>query len=210
MSYGRGALLAGADTGAGRDARTLRTGLAIMLRGCTRAPGAAAVAIGSGLINAVCMVLAAKAVGWSTEHVVIASFAEGRLLPGAAATGALFVLAVSMLRIVTIICRGVATGIVQYRNEAETRKAVVAAYLRLGISWHRRRSAGQLVSRAVSDTETAWDPMQHFPFAVGMTGMLLLVMVDIAQVDAWLALIAAVLIPLVLAANWSHSPGQRW
>ncbi|MFF2083687.1 ABC transporter ATP-binding protein [Nocardia sp. NPDC058176] len=199
MSYGRGALLAGDDTGT--DTHSLRTGLAIMARGCVLAPGAAAVAIGSGLVNAVCMVLAAKAVGWSTEHVVVASFAEGRFLPGAAAAGAVFVLAVSLLRIVTIISRGVATGIVEYRNQAETRRAVVAAYLRLGVSWHRRRSAGQLVSRAVSDAETMWDPMQHFPFAIGMAGMLLLVLADIAHVDWWLALVAVVLIPLVFAAN---------
>ncbi|MFR9768416.1 ABC transporter ATP-binding protein [Nocardia sp. SC052] len=202
MSYGRGALLAAAaDSEAGQDPRTLRSGLAIMLRGCGRAQGAAAVAIGSGLVNACCMVLAARAVGWSTEHVVVASFAEGRFLAGAAATGAAFVLAVSLLRIATIILRGVATGTVQYRNEAQTRKAVVAQYLRLGIAWHRRRPAGQLVSRAISDVETAWDPMQHFPFAVGMTAMLLLVMVDLALADLWLALIALVLIPLVLAAN---------
>ncbi|MET8649949.1 ABC transporter ATP-binding protein [Nocardia aurea] len=201
MSYGRGALLAGADTGTGGDVRTLRTGLAMMARGCARMPGAAAIAIGSGLTNAVCMVLAAKAIGWSTEHVVVAGFAEQRFLVGAAATGALFVLAVSLLRILTIISRGVATGIVQYHNEAATRKAVTAAYLRLGVSWHRRHSAGELVSRAVSDAETAWDPMQHFPFAVGMTGMLLLVMADIALADPWLALIAAILIPLVFAAN---------
>ncbi|MET7773324.1 ABC transporter ATP-binding protein [Nocardia sp. NPDC005366] len=201
MSYGRGALLAGADTGTGGDARTLRTGLAIMARGCARMPGAAAIAVGSGLTNALCMVLAAKAIGWSTEHVVVAGFAAGRFPAGAAATGAGFVLAVSLLRILTIISRGIATGTIQYHNEAETRRAVVAAYLRLGISWHRRHSAGQLVSRAVSDAETAWDPMQHFPFTVGMSCMLLLVMADIALADPWLALIAAILIPLVFAAN---------
>nr|WP_269781640.1 ABC transporter ATP-binding protein [Nocardia bovistercoris] len=172
-----------------------------MFRGCAESPVAAAVAIGAGSVNAACMVLAAKAVGWGTEHVVVASFDEGRFLPGAAAAGALFVLAVSLLRILTIIFRGVATGTVQFRNEAETRKAIVRAYLRLGISWHRRRPAGQLVSRAVSDAETAWDPMQHFPFAVGMSVMLLLVMLDIGLIDPWLALVAAILIPLVFAAN---------
>ncbi|MGW4369505.1 ABC transporter ATP-binding protein [Nocardia takedensis] len=199
MSYGRGALLAGADTGS-RDG-TLRTGLTVMARGCARAPWAAAVAIVSGLTNAACMVLAAKAVGWGTEHVVVASFAEGRLLLGAAALGALFILGVSALRILTIITRGIGSGLTQYTNEAATRSAIVAAYLRLGVSWHRRRPAGQLVSHVVADADTAWDPMQHFPFAIGMVGMLLLVMLDIGLIDPWLALIALILIPLVFAAN---------
>lgn len=202
MSFGKAALLAAAAAGPeDRDVRTLRTGLAIMARGCRRHPWAAAGAVTSGLVNAVCMVLAAKAVGWSTDHVVIPSFRDDDFAAGAAALGALFVLGVSLLRIVTIITRLVATGTVQFHNEAVDRRAVVAQYLRLGVSWHRRRPAGQLVSGVVSDVETAWDPMQHFPFAVGMVVMLLLVMADIVLVDWWLALVAGVLIPLVFAAN---------
>ncbi|WP_051028028.1 ABC transporter ATP-binding protein [Nocardia higoensis] len=202
MSFGKGALLAAAAAGPEeRDARTLRTGLAIMIRGCRTHPWAATGAVVSGLVNAVCMVLAAKAVGWSTDHVVIPSFRDGEFAAGAAALGALFVLGVSLLRIVTIITRLVATGTVQFHNEAADRKAVVAQYLRLGVSWHRRRPAGQLVSGVISDVETAWDPMQHFPFAVGMVAMLLLVMADIVLLDWWLALVAGVLIPLVFAAN---------
>ncbi|MFC8041979.1 ABC transporter ATP-binding protein [Nocardia sp. NPDC057353] len=201
MSFGRGALLAGVEEQPGGDSRTLRTGLAMMWRGCRDRPLAAAIAIGCALINAVCMVLAAKAVGWATDHVVLPSFRDDRFPLGAALLAAGFVLGVSLLRIVTIIGRGVATGIVQFGGEAADRRAVVAQYLRLGVSWHRRRPAGQLVSGVVSDAETAWDPMQHFPFATGMAVMLLLVMADIALVDGWLALVAAVLIPLVFAAN---------
>ncbi len=87
MSFGRGAPLAGADD-TRRDGRTLRSGLAIMTRGCLRHPGATAVAVGSALVNGNTMVLAAKAVGWSTEHLVIASFREDRFLVGAAVFGA--------------------------------------------------------------------------------------------------------------------------
>ncbi|UGT62790.1 ABC transporter ATP-binding protein [Nocardia asteroides] len=201
MTFGRGALLAGAEEPAGRDSRTLRTGLTMMLRGCRDRPLAAAIAVGCALINAVCMVLAAKAVGWATDHVVLPSFRDDHFPVGAALLAAGFVLGVSLLRIVTIIGRGVATGIVQFGGEAADRRAVVAQYLRLGVSWHRRRPSGQLVSGVVSDVETAWDPMQHFPFATGMAVMLLLVLADIALVDGWLALVAAVLIPLVFGAN---------
>lgn len=202
MSFGRGTLLAGADTGpAGRDARTLRLGLAQMFRGLAVAPGAAALAVSTGLINAACMVLGAKAVGWATEHVVVPSFARGQFLAGSAAIGALFILGVSLVRVVTIVLRAVGTGIVQFGNEARARRAVVDAYLRLGISWHRRHPAGALVSRGVLDTETAWDPMQHFPFALGMTAMLLMVLGNIALVDGPLAVITAILMPLVFGAN---------
>ncbi|WP_084478618.1 ABC transporter ATP-binding protein [Nocardia jejuensis] len=186
------------------DGRTLRDGLMIMLRGCREHPGAAALALGASLINGGCMVLGAKAVGWSIDHVVVAAFREGRFLPGAAVLGALAVLGVSFLRVVTIIVRGVASGIIQFRSEARTRRAVVSHYLRLGISWHRRSSAGELVSRAVSDVQSAWDPMKHFPFAFGMAGMLLLVLLDVALADPWLAVVAMILIPLLLGANLAY------
>ncbi|MGW5570640.1 ABC transporter ATP-binding protein [Nocardia thailandica] len=205
MSFGRGTLLAGADTGpSGQDARTLRLGLAQMFRGLTVAPGAATLAVVTGLVNAACMVLGAKAVGWATEHVVVPSFARGEFLPGAAALGALFILGVSLLRVVTIVLRAVGTGIVQFGNEARSRAAVVDAYLRLGVSWHRRHPAGALVSRAVPDAETAWDPMQHFPFALGMTAMLVMVLADIVLVDGPLAVITALLMPLVFGANLTY------
>ncbi|MFI7000415.1 ABC transporter ATP-binding protein [Nocardia sp. NPDC050175] len=192
------------DAPAGRDSQTLRNGLAIMVRGCRDHLVAALIALGSSAINGTCMVLGAKAVGWSTEHVVVAGFAQGRFLVGAAAAAALFVLGVSLMRITTIIVRGVATGVIQFRGQATMRKSIVAQYLRLAIPWHRRRAAGQLVSHAISDVDTAWAPMQHFPFAVGMTVMLLLVMIDIVTIDLWLAIVAAVLIPLVLGTNLAY------
>ncbi|MFE9581472.1 ABC transporter ATP-binding protein [Nocardia sp. NPDC006044] len=184
-----------------RDAQTLRNGLAIMVRGCRDHPGAALIALSSSAVNGACMVLGAKAVGWSTEHVVVAGFAQGRFLFGAAAAAAVFVLGVSLLRIATIIVRLVASGVIQFGSQARLRKSLVAQYLRLSIPWHRRRAAGQLVSHAISDVDTASAPMQHFPFAVGMTVMLLLVMVDIATIDPWLAIVAGVLIPVVLGTN---------
>ncbi len=150
------------------------------------------------------MVLGAKGVGWCTDHIVVAGFAHHGFGWVAGTVGAVFVLAVSVLRSVTIVGRTVATGTIQFRSTAAARTAVVAQYLRLGVSWHRRHQAGYLVSHAVSDTEMAWDPMQHFPFAVGMTGMLTLVMADIALADAWLAVIAVIVIPLVLAANLTY------
>ncbi|MFB8280336.1 ABC transporter ATP-binding protein [Nocardia colli] len=184
-----------------RDAQTLRNGLAIMVRGCRDHPVAASIALVSSAINGACMVLGATAVGWSTEHVVVAGFAQGRFLVGAAAAAAVFVLGVSLLRIATIIVRLVASGVIQFGSQARMRKSLVAQYLRLSIPWHRRRAAGQLVSHAISDVDTTWAPMQHFPFAVGMTVMLLLVMADIATIDPWLAIVAGVLIPVVLGTN---------
>ncbi|MCX4098540.1 ABC transporter ATP-binding protein [Nocardia sp. alder85J] len=190
-----------ADTAADRDGSALRGGLAIMAAGCRRHPWPALIALGCALINGGCMVLGAKAIGWCTQHVVVAGFAQGRFSWAAGGLGAAYVLGVSLIRVATIVGRTVATGLVQYGSVAVARKAVVAHYLRLGVGWHRRRRAGHLVSHAVSDTEMTWDPMQHFPFAVGMTGMLILVMIDIVAADGWLAVVAVVVVPLVFAAN---------
>ncbi|WP_155981229.1 ABC transporter ATP-binding protein [Nocardia sp. BMG111209] len=192
-----------ADTAGGR-APALRSGLMVMAAGCRRHPWAATIALGCAIVNGACMVLGAKAIGWCTQHVVVAGFAEGRFAWATGGIGAAFVLGVSLLRVATIVGRTVGTGVIQYGSVADARKAVVAQYLRLGVGWHRRRRAGYLVSHAVSDTEMTWDPMQHFPFAVGMTGMLILVMIDVLAADLWLAAIAVVVVPLVFAANLAY------
>ncbi|AHH17844.1 putative ABC transporter, ATP-binding/membrane protein [Nocardia nova SH22a] len=204
MSMGGNPVLAASGVAADRGAETLRRGVGFLLRGCRRHPRLAAIAFTCAIVNGGCMVLGAKAIGWCTDHIVVAGFAHRGFGWGTGAVGVVFVLAVSVLRVLTIIGRTVATGTIQFRSTAAAREAVVAQYLRLGVSWHRRRGAGSLVSHAVSDTEMAWDPMQHFPFAVGMTAMLTLVMIDIAVADAWLAVIAIIVIPLVLAANLTY------
>ncbi|WP_432994280.1 ABC transporter ATP-binding protein [Dactylosporangium sp. CA-233914] len=175
--------------------------LAAQLAGARAHPGPAALATITGLLNGATMVAGAAAIGWSTDHVVVPAL-SGRPVPGSAWwLSALLIMGISAVRWGTIFVRGIATGRVQYRAQADSRRAVVRRYLELGPAWHRRRSPGRLLAHAVSDVDALWSPMQFAYFALGMVFMLLLALSELFVRDAALGLVGLVLVVLVLGLN---------
>ena len=178
-----------------------RSALLAQVAGARANPGPAALATVSGLVNGATMVAGAAAIGWSTDHLVVPVLAGDRVPAGAWWISALLVLGVSAVRWSTIFLRGLATGRVQYRAQAETRRAVVRRYLELDPGWHRRRSPGRLLAHAISDVDALWAPMQFAYFAFGMVFMLLLALTELFRRDAVLGLVGLALVVLVLGLN---------
>ncbi|OHV36043.1 MULTISPECIES: ABC transporter ATP-binding protein [Pseudofrankia] len=177
------------------------SGLAAQLAGARANPGPALVATASGLLNGATMVAGAAAVGWSTDHLVVPALSGGHVPASAWWVSALLIVGISTVRWSTIFVRGVATGRVQYRAQAETRRAVVRRYLELDTHWHRRHPPGQLLARAVSDVDALWSPMQWAYFAFGMVFMLLLALTELFWRDAALGLVGLALVVGVLGLN---------
>jgi ABC-type multidrug transport system fused ATPase/permease subunit len=181
-----------------------RSALAAQFAGARANPGPAAAAIVTGLINGATMVAGASAIGWSTDHLVVPAL-SGRPVPaGAWWISALLILGISAIRWSTIFLRGVFTGRVQYRAQAETRRAVVRRYLALDLSWHRNQSPGRLLAHAISDVDALWSPMQFAYFAVGMVFMLLLALTELFRRETVLGLVGLALVGLVLALNLTY------
>ncbi|WP_067499647.1 ABC transporter ATP-binding protein [Actinoplanes sp. TFC3] len=178
-----------------------RSALAAQLSGARANPAAAALATVTGLLNGATMVAGAQAIGWSTDHLVLPALAGEQVPARAWWLSALLILGISAVRWSTIFVRGVATGRVQYRAQAETRRAVVHRYLDLDLEWHRRRSPGRLLACAISDVDALWSPMQFAYFAVGMVFMLALALIELFRRDTGLGLTALALITLVLGLN---------
>lgn len=175
--------------------------LLAQLAGARANPGPASLATLTGLLNGATMVLAAAVIGWATDHLVVPALAHDPVPAVAWWGSALLIMGISVLRWATILVRGVATGRVQYRAQAETRRAVVHRYLDRDAGWHRRRSPGQLLAHAVSDVDALWSPMQFAYFALGMVFMLLLALTELFVRDPLLGAVGLVLVALVLALN---------
>ena len=180
---------------------TMWSALAAQVAGARAHPGPALLASGSGLLNGATMVAGATAIGWATDHLVVPALSHRMVAAGAWWQSAALILGISALRWTTIFVRGIATGRVQYRAQAETRRHVVHRYLDLDLGWHRRRSPGQLLAHAVSDVDALWSPMQYAYFALGMVFMLLLALTDLFRRDLVLGLVGLALVGLVLALN---------
>ncbi len=175
--------------------------LAAQLAGARANPGPAALATVTALLNGATMVVAAAVVGWSTDHLVVPALSHGPVPAHVWWTSALLIMGISVLRWGTILVRGIATGRVQYRAQAETRRAVVHRYLERDAGWFRRHSPGRLLAHAVSDVDALWSPMQFAYFALGMVFMLLLALTELFVRDTLLGLVGLVLVVLVLALN---------
>lgn len=182
-------------------ATTTRDGFAVLWVAIKREPWVFAVsALGSVLFGAL-TVADAWVLGWSTENVVLPALETGEVGAGMLwAVLALF-LGVAILRAVGIVARRLGAGIMQYRMQAHTRRAVTRQYLALPMEWHQRHPTGQLLSNANSDVEAAWGPVAPLPMAVGTVAMMVIAVVQMLVADLVLAVVGLLVFPAVIAAN---------
>ncbi|WP_169914678.1 ABC transporter ATP-binding protein [Rhodococcoides yunnanense] len=191
----------GLDLDGADNPRIFRTGMSAMIRGSRGYPLATPVSILAGVVNGLTMVLSAVAIGWATDHLILPAFSGNSPSPGVWASAIGFVAGVSLMRVATIIVRSYAAAVVQFGNQASTRRELVRQYTALGVPWHRSHSTGQLLSNAVSDVDALWQPMQFFAFSLGSVSMLVFALINIARSDLYLVAAAIGLMLFVVAAN---------
>jgi ATP-binding cassette, subfamily B, bacterial len=140
---------------AGEDARlrgsTTREGFAVLGHGIRREPAIFVLSTVGSVLFAVLTVADAWVLGWATDHVVIPAFRDGEIGVGMLWAVLGLFLGVAVLRAVGIVARRLGAGVMQFRMQAHTRRAVTRQYLTLPMEWHQRHPTGQLLSNAYSD-----------------------------------------------------------
>ncbi len=178
-----------------------RAGFAVLLVAIKREPWVFAVStLGSVLFGAL-TVADAWVLGWSTDHVVLPAFENGEIGDGLLWAVLGLFLGVALLRAVGIVARRLGAGIMQYRMQAATRRAVTRQYLSLPMEWHQRHPTGELLSNANSDVEAAWGPIAPLPMAVGTVAMMVIAVGQMLAADLVLAVVGLLVFPAVIAAN---------
>jgi ATP-binding cassette, subfamily B, bacterial len=137
--------------------------------------------------------------------VVVPAFDRGQVAPAALAAGAGALLAVALGKVAAVFGRRLGAGAMQFRMQANSRRAVVRRYLRLPMSWHYQHPTGELLSNANADVESAWYPIAPLPFAVGTVAMLVVAVVSLALTDPVLALIGLAILPTMVGLNTWYS-----
>ncbi|PUA80525.1 ABC transporter permease [Nocardioides currus] len=183
---------------------TTREGFAVLGHAVRREPGIFALSTLGSVLFAVLTVADAWVLGWSTDHVVIPAFEDGEIGAGLLwAVLGLFV-GVAILRAVGIVARRLGAGIMQYRMQAHTRRAVTRQYLALPMEWHQRHPTGQLLSNAYSDVEAAWGPIAPLPMALGTVVMMVIAVAQMLLADVVMALVGLLVFPAVVIANLAY------
>lgn len=146
-------------------------------------------------------VASAWALGWATENVVLPAFKQGEATTGTLALGTALILGVSLLKAMGVAGRRFLAGVMQYRMQAHSRRAVTRQYLKLPLAWHHRHPTGQLLSNASADAEAAWAPLAPLPMAVGVIVMLVTAAVAMVITDPVLALVGFLIFPAIAVLN---------
>jgi ATP-binding cassette subfamily B protein len=183
---------------------TTREGFAVLAVAIRREPWIFTLStVGSVLFGAL-TVADAWVLGWATDHVVLPAFDNGEIgTDMLLAVLALFV-GVAILRAVGIVARRLGAGVMQYRMQAHSRRAVTRQYLTLPMEWHQRHPTGQLLSNANSDVEAAWGPIAPLPMAVGTLAMMVIAIAQMFAADLVMALVGLLVFPAVIAANLAY------
>jgi ABC-type multidrug transport system fused ATPase/permease subunit len=184
-----------------RTTSTLRDGFRVLGVAIRTEPTVFTIATVGSLVFGALTVADAWVLGWATDHVVLPAFREGTTTAGGLVTVAALFVGVALVRAAAIVARRLGAGVMQYRMMAHDRRAVTRKYLQLPMSWHQRHPTGQLLSVANSDTEAAWAPIAPLPMALGTLAMMVIAVGQMFFADVVLALLGALVFPLVIVAN---------
>ena len=187
------------------SAHVLRRGFGVLGVAVREEPRVFAVSVlGSALFGAM-TIAQAYVFGHVTSTVIAPAIRNGDTTAATLGSAVLLVLGVAMLKVVGILGRRLGAGVMQYRLQATYRRRVTRRYLELPLEWHQQHPTGELLSNANSDVEAAWYPIAPFPFAVGVVGMLIAVLILLFVTDPVLALVGSVIFPAIAVLTVFYS-----
>lgn len=179
----------------------LREGLDVLSVAVRAEPRVFTLSVLASALYAAMTVASAQVLGWATETVVLPAFESGHTTAGALSGAALAIVGVALLKAIGVAGRRYYAGVMQYRLQAEYRRAVTRQYLRLPLAWHHRHPTGQLLSNANADVEAVWAPIAPLPMAVGVVFMLLIAAVSILVTDVVVAGVGFLVFPAIAGIN---------
>ncbi len=182
-------------------------GFAVLLVAIKREPWIFALSTLGSLLFGALTVADAWVLGWSTDNVVLPAFEDGEVDGSLLVVIFALFMGVAILRAVGIVARRLGAGIMQYRMQASTRRAVTRQYLSLPMEWHQRHPTGELLSNANADVEAAWGPIAPLPMAVGTVAMMVIAVGQMFVADLVLAVVGLLVFPAVIVVNVVY---QRW
>ena len=183
----------------------LRRGFGVLWVAVREQPRIFTVSVLGSALFALMTVAQAYVFGAVTDRVIVPSLRDGSVRTAALVGAFLAVMGVAVLKVIGILGRRLAGGILQYRMQAEYRRRVSRRYLELPFSWHQRHPTGELLSNANSDVEATWAPIAPFPFAVGVLVMLVATLALLFATDPVLALVGSVVFPTIAAMTVVYS-----
>ncbi len=189
-----------------RQARTsvLRRGLRIVWRYSRAEPLTFTISVVGAALYAAAAVAATVVLGDVTNDVIVPAFSHG-VSRSTVVGGAVALLAVGLLRALSITMRRYFGGITRYRTQASWRRRISDTYLDVPIDYHRSHPAGQLLAHTDNDVLAATEVLSPFPFTLGVIALIGFALISLALVDIWMMLLALFFFPALALLNRAYS-----
>lgn len=110
-------------------------------------------------------------------------------------------LAIVVIRIIGVIGRRYFAGMTAERVSRGFRRELAHSYVRLPMSFYRRRSAGDLLAHVDTDADTVTEVLHPLPFAFAAMFMGVFAAIAMFLVDPILALLAFAIFPISIILN---------
>jgi ATP-binding cassette subfamily B protein len=152
-------------------------------------------------VFAICTIASSVAIGWLIDNVILPRFDEGSVAVGTFLTGIGLIIGIGLVRAAAVVVRRSYASISMWRVSQTYTNQVLDEYVQQPISWHNRRSDGDLLARAGVDCEATVSVLAPIPFAVSTVIMILVSTLWLLVIDVPVGLVAVVVFPLLIFIN---------
>jgi ATP-binding cassette subfamily B protein len=162
------------------------------------------ISVAGALLFAVSSLELTRAIADATNNALAPAF-DGNLVASDVWWSVVALMVWGCLRALGIMVRRYFSGVAGERVMATLRSDVSDRYRDLQLQYHRETPTGELLAHMEADVKAAVDVFWPVPFAVGVVALVLLAIVQMLQVDAWLAVVGLMLFPALALMNRSFA-----
>ncbi len=177
----------------------LREGLGLVGRYARARPFPFGLAVLGAALYAGAIIAASRVIGWVTDTVILPVLASGDPLEGRLRLAVAVIIGVAVWKASAIILRRNSAGYLQFRTQQDVRESLIDHELRLELAWFGRQSVGDLLAVADNDARQATGVLAPFPYASGVSLLILGTIVLMFLVDPWVGLATLVGLGTVIA-----------
>ncbi len=183
----------------------LRRGFTLVWRSIRIRPGSHTVAITGACLFSLAAVALTRVLGYVTDDVIIPALDNDALSHKALWVSLALIIVVGLVRGGGAFLRRYFLAGARYGTELHWRRQLFNQYLDLPMTFHRSRSAGELLAHADNDMMIASLALMPFAFTVGTFFLAIIALINLLLIHPLIALMALVLFPLLAGMNQIYS-----
>lgn len=143
------------------------------------------------------IIASSQVIGWATDRLILPVLGAGEPLEGRLLPVVLAILGVAVWKAAAIIMRRNAAGFLQFKTQQDVRERLIEHQLGLELSWFGRQSVGDLLAIADNDARQATGVLAPFPYASGVSLLVVGTVVLLFLIDPWLGVTALIGLAIV-------------